>query len=355
MTSSSPHGPPSGHPVLRALAPGVRRLKNAKARLQQAGRERLLAVRDRLGLAIPGVPAAGEAVVLMYHGVVSGPPSLFNWRHVSAAQFDIHLDWLRRRCHVVSLAALYAGERHPGRLTVALTFDDGFRNNLTVALPLLRRHGLPASFFITAAAEAGIRALWPDFLDIAGRYATGPVCLDGRSFIKQGRTYVCAETGVPLATVIRHERPDWPFKESLYRAFARWTPNLERPDFKPFWELMSDDDIIRAAACPGVTIGCHGYYHNNLGNLPPESAREELLRSKAYLEQLVQYDIRELAFPDGSYTPDLVGTASALGFTRQLAVDHRFHEPPDTLTPARRHGVYSMAPARSQLVDALRS
>jgi peptidoglycan/xylan/chitin deacetylase (PgdA/CDA1 family) len=297
----------------------------------------------------------GQAAVLMYHGVVAESPSLLNWRHVSAADFDCHLRLLRRHCNVVTLAALFAGDIRRDALNVAITFDDGFRNNFEVAIPVLQRYRLPASFFVTGSNEAGMSVLWPDFLDLAARYAHGDVLIDGRTFTKHGARYVCVDTGTPLASVIREERPDWQFKKCVYAAFSRWAPNLFRPDFRPYWELMSDAQIKAASRVPGITIGSHGYYHNNLGSLPLDGAVDELRKSKAYLKSLLDGEVVELAFPDGSYTPALVQAASDLGFSRQLAVDHRYGEVVTAMNPLRRLGVYSMTPARSQLSEALAS
>lgn len=329
------------------------RVMNARLRASRAVRELLLILRDRAGLPLPGMNRAGGSAVLMYHGVVASAPSLLNWRHVSEKDFDCHLRLLRRYCNVVPLATLFTGDIATDRLNVAITFDDGFRNNLQVAVPLLRKHRVPASFFVTAANHAGMNVLWPDFLDIVGRYASDDVVIDGRSFTKRGTRYYCRDSSVSLATVIRNERPDWAFKQAMYRAFSRWASNLQRPDLRQYWELMTDDEIAETAAVPGMTIGSHGFYHNNLGSLSTTAALDELVKSKAYLENLIQREIQELAYPDGSYTPGLVQAARVAGFSRQLAVDHRYGEPPFSLSPLRRHGVYSMAPARAQLVEAL--
>jgi peptidoglycan/xylan/chitin deacetylase (PgdA/CDA1 family) len=328
-------------------------MANVGRRTARAFRETLLCLRDVAGRPLPGMNRPGQAVVLMYHGVVRSMPSLLNWRHVSESDFDCHLRLLRRHCNVVPLAAIFSGDIRPDALNVAITFDDGFRNNFEVAIPLLQRHGLPASLFVTGANEAGMTILWPDFLDIAARFAQGEVLIDGRPFVKRGNRYICADTETPLATVIRQERPEWQFKQAVYAAFSRWVPNLHRPDFRAYWELMSDPQIRAAASVPGITIGSHGYYHNNLGSLPIDCAVAELRASKTYLESLLDREVAELAFPDGSYTPAVVQNADDLGFTRQLAVDHRYGESVIARNPLRRFGVYSMAPCRSQLADAL--
>jgi peptidoglycan/xylan/chitin deacetylase (PgdA/CDA1 family) len=96
------------------------------------------------------------------------------------------------------------------------------------------------------------------------------------------------------------------------------------------WELMSDDEIRAVGRSSCVRIGSHGYWHNNLGNLPPADAAAELQKSKRYLENLVQREVPDVAYPDGSYSRGLVPLAAELGFRDQLAV--RFHFPEDAST-----------------------
>lgn len=310
---------------------------------------------DRLGRVPRSLQAPGRRLILMYHGVVPGRPSRFNWRHVSTADFECHLRLLRKHCHLLSMADLHAGKIRADRLNVALTFDDGFQNNFLHALPLLERYQAPASFYITGANEIGVTHLWPDFLDILSRHAEGGFSVSGIHFVKRGNAYFDEESGKSLASIIKHQCPDWNFKLAVFDALKRWKPNLYRPDYRPFWELMTDEQIREVANSGRVTIGCHGYFHNNLGELPLEDALSELRRSRAYLERITGKEVRELAFPDGSYSPELIPQARSLGFDVLLGTDHRYGEDGESSSPYRRVGVYSFQPRRAQLLDAIRA
>lgn len=309
---------------------------------------------DLLGSVPRSLRAPGRRVILMYHGVVPGNPSRFNWRHVSTADFECHLKLLRKHCHVLSMADLHAGTVCGERLNVALTFDDGFQNNFLHALPLLEKYKVPASFYITGANEIGITHLWPDFLDILSRHAEGRFSLRGMTFVKRGNAYFDEDSRESLASVIKHRYPDWNFKLSIFEALKRWKPNLYRPDYRPFWELMTDEQIREVANSDQVTVGCHGYFHNNLGELPLEDALSELRKSRAYLERVTGKEVRELAFPDGSYSPELIPEARRQGFEVILGTDHRHGEAADSTAPYRRVGIYSFLPRRAQLLGAVR-
>ena len=101
-------------------------------------------------------------VVFSWHNIESTPA--FPTRHGRGVQgFERQLRHLARFATVLplepALDALYAGETLPRR-AVCLTFDDGYRDNLDLAVPLLRRYGLPATFFLVPAFLDQGRGAW---------------------------------------------------------------------------------------------------------------------------------------------------------------------------------------------------
>lgn len=296
---------------------------------------------------------SSKVAILMYHGIVKEQASLFNYRHLSCADFEIQLKLLKQHCNVVSVSDLFSKQLSTDRLNVAITFDDGFKNNYLNAAPLLEKYNLPASFYITGSTDDGYEWLWPDFLDIMARHASSHVEILGRTFKNNGRYFKDENTGELLSDIIRNVEPSWDYKKSVYKTFTRWLPNLYRPDYRPFWELMNVDEIQELSKNPLFTIGSHGYYHNNLGSLTTNDAVDELIKSKAYLEQILGTTVDELAYPDGSYTKDLVKLAKNYGFPYQLGVLPLFNEHLESREPAFRFGIYSFAYPRTQLIEML--
>src|SRR2546426_811576 len=86
--------------------------------------------------------------VLVYHSISSPLEPMPSEIDISPERFAQQLRWLSRRRDVVPLDATLSGREKQRR--VAITFDDGFRDNLTVALPLLEKFGLPMTLFVTA-------------------------------------------------------------------------------------------------------------------------------------------------------------------------------------------------------------
>ena len=93
---------------------------------------------------------SAQRTVLAYHAVGRCPNGGRVHRCVCTAPavFAQQMAYLARRREVVSLDDLVAGRGRGGKPAVAITFDDGYRNVLTTALPVLRRHGFPATVFV---------------------------------------------------------------------------------------------------------------------------------------------------------------------------------------------------------------
>jgi peptidoglycan/xylan/chitin deacetylase (PgdA/CDA1 family) len=270
------------------------------------------------GLLGPG--GAGKARVLMYHGIGEAGCHRVNVRHLSTELFERHLKLFTAHFNVVPLQDLLHGARHPDKLTVALTFDDGLRNNRTHALPLLEKYQVPAAFFITGANPCGLRILWGDLLDLGERHTDQDLQVSGRTWRKNehGR-YAEHGNGLLLRDHIKQSGV-WGPKQDLYDQLGALVDGPLQAD-RLFWELMSDDELRRFTQHPFVTLGSHGWWHNDMGRIPPAQVTTELTQSRDYLTEISGAAPSLLAWPSGSYGEESVRIAASVGFTQQLAVD----------------------------------
>ncbi len=264
---------------------------------------------------------AGKARVLMYHGIGEDDCHKVNVRHISQRFFARQLALFKDHFHVVPLDAVFAGERHPKKLTVAITFDDGHRNNLTHALPVLEEYSLPASFFITGANPIGLPVLWGDLLDLAERHTRSTLRVSGQHWSQNRKGRMALNGSGRLLRDHIKQAGGWAAKQELYDQLH---PLLDGPlaGQRLFWELMTDHELGDFARHPLVSIGSHGWWHNDMGRIPTADAITELRNSLDYLHGLIGHPVRSLAWPDGSYSPDTVRAADELGLTMQLAVDY---------------------------------
>jgi peptidoglycan/xylan/chitin deacetylase (PgdA/CDA1 family) len=110
-------------------------------------------------------------VILMYHAV-GGPTEAPSRYVVPQQRFGRQMAWLRRAgYHILGLSDLVrlrADHRVPAPRSVILTFDDGYADNWSVALPILRHHGFPATIFLVSGV-LGQAAVWTSDPALRGR------------------------------------------------------------------------------------------------------------------------------------------------------------------------------------------
>ena len=264
-------------------------------------------------------------VVLLYHRVASlarDPLGLA----VRPERFREQMRFLAARARTVRFETIGAEARGPA---VAVTFDDGYADNWTEALPILEEAGVPATFFVTTGYVGGAREFWWDELD-ALVPAGGPL---PAAFTPPAPTPASAgaEPGAAppaIATRTEAERtalrrrlqealrrlPPAP-RESLLDGLAAWSGRGRslRPDHRP----LTLEELGRLAARPLATIGSHGVSHASFTALDPASRRAELEMSKASLERWTGRAVAAFAYPFGERSDvprDGADEAAAAGY-----------------------------------------
>ncbi|MFT4524336.1 MAG: peptidoglycan/xylan/chitin deacetylase (PgdA/CDA1 family) [Bacteroidia bacterium] len=280
-------------------------------------------------LGVSSLSTSGKGCrVLIYHGIDLDGRTDFNTRFISADYFEKQIAYFSKHFNVVSLDDIYANRVSQNKLNVAITFDDGYLNNLKYAVPVLEKHQVPATFFVTGIRDLGTDILWPDFVDMATTKCNKPIEIRGQVF-RKNRNGELTFQGKTLKHICKSQ--DWNYKLDMMEALKPWDSFRKDPALADYWKQMTSDEIKKLASSSFVSIGSHGYFHNNLGDINHESACQELEQSKLFLENIIQKEVRSIAYPDGSYTRELVDAALLVGYSQQLAVDYVFEQ--DKLDP----------------------
>lgn len=248
------------------------------------------------------LPGWRGVLVLNYHriGDRSSQPwdrSLWN---ASATAFDSQLATLARDAEVVGPddveAAMYSQRR--GR-RVLLTFDDGYRDNYEIAYPLLRRHGLSATFFLATGFLDDPRVPWWDELAWmvrharadalpAGDWLAEPLSLD------RSAHETAIGTLTALYKTLRNERA-----EGLLDWVAA-TCGSGRCEAAQAAELFMTWDMARELRQAGMTIGGHTVSHPVLARIPVQRQIEEIATCAERLEGELGESMRWFAYPVGA-------------------------------------------------------
>jgi peptidoglycan/xylan/chitin deacetylase (PgdA/CDA1 family) len=274
-----------------------------------------------LGMNKGFVKKARGCRILLYHGICKSKPFQFNTLFLKLKSFETQLRFYKKYFNVVSLDDYYHQRFSNEKFNICLTFDDGFANNYKYILPLLERYQIPAAFFITGISEAGYDILWNDVLSIAYKYGPEKIPFDKEEYIK-GRDdkYISSSASKLLADVLR--RTGFERKAEMMEVLSSFKNKAE----KDYWLQMTEEEIKMLSGSKWVTIGSHGYYHNDLAKLPLAIAKEEIIKSKTYLEKITGKQLNAIAFPYGTYTREVVAVAKNAGFTRLLATEFQFPE-----------------------------
>lgn len=290
-------------------------------------------LRWKVGPDESGFTGARGSRILVYHGVCRDDHLRFNTLFVNLVVFEQQLRLYKRYFNVVSLDDFYLQRFSNDRFTVCLTFDDGFANNYKYVLPLLEQYEIPAAFFVTGVREEGYDILWNDFLSIVTHY--GPRNLEYKNELycrnSSGR-YISATGGKALADLLRST--GFSAKKELMENLSFLAGFRQNANDEDYWQQMTEGQLKALASSRQATIGCHGYYHNDLAKIQPNKASEEIIKSKKYLEAVTGKEIKSFAFPYGSYTQEVKEETKKAGFKQLLATE--FHFPEDKNDPAMR-------------------
>jgi peptidoglycan/xylan/chitin deacetylase (PgdA/CDA1 family) len=103
-----------------------------------------------------------------------------------------------------------------------------------------------------------------------------------------------------------------------------------------------------------MTLGVHGWEHHDKSCLPLQDALRALKQGQGFLQEITGQQIKDLAWPHGGYTRDLVKEAAALGLTRQLALDYLYEEDGADPTIRDRFGINPFISLGNQVECLLR-
>lgn len=235
----------------------------------------------------------GRARIISLHGV-----------GMSRYPVDVFRAQLRFLTHLFRIVPLdevlepgsAGGDRRP---KVALTFDDGLRNNFTVACPVLREFGAPATFFVCPGLVESRRWIWN--FDCRARLA--------RMSREQRRAYAAElEVESPEIEPIIARLKYLPYAKRVAgtERLARLVPDLVPTEAERLeYDLMTWEEL--EALDPSiVTIGGHSTHHEILTRLEPEHLEREVAECKVLLERQLGRPIRHFCYPDGAHDARVV-------------------------------------------------
>ena len=245
-----------------------------------------------------------SVVVLTYHGVISDDYAnhpLRSANMVNVTEFRRHLLEIVRLFNPVSMddfKAWFRGGHELPRKPVLVTFDDGYKNNLVHAAPLLKQMGVPATFFIPTGYIGTDRLLWPTEVFCRAYYWSErrmPLPRGKEIIVPQGHSARTAFAGTIERKCKQLSADD--YMKYLARLRADCELVLDEPARELFGFL--DWDGVRELKTSGFDVGAHTVEHVIVSRVDQARLAHELRASKAMIENEIRSECFCFAYPDG--------------------------------------------------------
>jgi len=253
----------------------------------------LLKLLQPLATIASGVGKQKKLFILIYHRVLD-EPDFMRPGEVDKVAFTWQMELLSKHFNVLPLEEALQrmqDDTLPSR-AVCITFDDGYADNYTNALPILKKFDLTATFFIASGFLNGGR-MWNDTVIEAVRNLT-TLILDltdqGLGVYETANEPQKCQTAQQLIQKIKH----LDFVERAKHADAIAVKSKDLPNY-----LMMTSEQLKKLQQSGMEIGGHTVNHPILAKLNNETVAQEIKTNKVYLEHLLGATLKYFAYPNG--------------------------------------------------------
>ncbi len=257
------------------------------------------------------------ALILMYHRVsdTSVEP---NWLAVAPTNFAQHMRHLRQSYQPVHLLDLIEGiqQRSLPNRAVAVTFDDGYRDNLTCALPELEANNIPATIFVTTSYVDSEHEPWWDEVK---HFLLEPLALPPTLSLQINRQEYRWSTNTFEERLNTHQaledlmRPLPTYiNDRILDHLAQWSNRQRR--YHPAYRTVTSSELNELASHPLIDLGAHTITHPILPTLSLDAQFNEIVGSRYSLEKMINRQVHSFAYPNGDYSEQTRKLVDAAGY-----------------------------------------
>ena len=245
-----------------------------------------------------GFPWKGKGAILVYHRVVKDEQieeALELGLTVSCSNFERHIKELKSKYKICSMNEFVENlKKKTNEFMIAITFDDGYKDNLYQALPILAKHEVPASIYITTRfLNKDVNIWWYELADIIqNRTEINFQCQEKKFYFLLENKKQKLTAYQNLIKLFKNLRID---KQN--ELMEKITNTKKRKNYSKI--CLNSEEILMLEKNPLITIGSHGHNHLNLKILSDDEVKYEITKSLEILENLLNRKVKHFAYPFG--------------------------------------------------------
>ena len=260
--------------------------------------------------------------LLSLAGLNSRLSILIYHRVTDAEAFDQQMSWLSAYFRTITLheAVKRLSQNKLQPRTACITFDDGYADNAEVALPILQKYSLSATFFVSTGFLNGGR-MWNDTVIELVHQALGPILDFSKMGLGQFKINTISQRQQTINSLLEKlkylplETRQLKVEEMCSYVPAR-LPN----------DLMMTSEQVKKLYDAGMEIGGHTVNHPILARTKETIARAEIANGKEELESIIRAPVKFFAYPNGKpgqdYLSDHTRIVRNLGFEAAVSTSH---------------------------------
>jgi|TARA_B100002003_G_scaffold112829_1_gene104351 peptidoglycan/xylan/chitin deacetylase (PgdA/CDA1 family) len=245
--------------------------------------------------------------ILLYHGITATPSfgiENFSKKHLPVKEFEAQMEYLARNANVITLCEMVKilqGNYTIPQHTVSVTFDDSFRNIYKVALPVLRRYKIPATFFVSTGFVGTNKRFWVDLVEhYINKTSTDQLEVlfggDVKQFeVKTNENKITAI--VAIKSVLKKMKPVE--RDSFISALKCATKVTDNGDDVLNYLNLTWEDVCELDDPPFYVVGGHSDNHEILSNINVDNLKREICECKNKLQERLGHTIDQFAYPEG--------------------------------------------------------
>ncbi|NLE46970.1 MAG: polysaccharide deacetylase family protein [Sandaracinaceae bacterium] len=266
------------------------------------------------GLTSPTRRHYGKLMIVTFHRVL---PKEYRDRYhtpgmvITPEELDWTVGYLKEHYTIGRLDEVHtrheSGER-PDKPFLALTFDDGYRDNFVYGLPILEKHGVRACFFVTAGYIDRDRSPWYDRIGFALNPAPRRTDAERALLARYG---LAEYASLPVEQVLEGVKKLTPQRRQTL------SDVIIRGDV-PEWARMMTSDEIRELHRRGHEIGSHTMTHPILTSCTRAELDWELEGAKNLIQKILDEETSSLAYPNGDVSEAVLNAVEAAGYLRAV-------------------------------------